>query len=76
MRHTHTINAYGLKAGGFRGVIRNEETGVITRSDLFPTLSAATFWAKTEAWEATNKQSKLAPLNRCGEYFANVWVAA
>lgn len=70
MEHVATVNAYELKSGGFRGVALVD--GVRHASELFDTLSAATYWAKQKAWDLCGPV-RYAPLRRRGEYLANCW---
>lgn len=79
--HIATIAAYPIKdelGGGFRGVYLHRETKNRIASDVLPTLEAARFWAKTEAWNRHSAEPgySVAALRRRGEYQANVWVAA
>lgn len=76
MQHAYTIAAYKIQDSGFRGVILNRETKERIASEVLPTLSAATFWAKKSAFEKLGETPfTLAPLRIRGEYRANVWVA-
>lgn len=76
-KHIATIAAYPLKNGGFRGVMLNRETRERVASDIFETLEAARFWAKSQAHAAYDEDGYvLAPIRRRGEYLANVWIAA
>ena len=73
--HIATIAAYPIKeelGGGFRGVFKNVGEDRVP-SDRFDTLEEAKFWAQNKAWELYNG-CRFAPLNKKGEYQANVWV--
>lgn len=72
VKHIATVAAYPLKDGGFRGAIINRETKARSQSDVCDTLEAAIYWAKKEAFAYNG--SRLAPLRRKGEYYANVWI--
>ena len=74
--HSHSIAAYPLKDGGFRGAILNRATRERKASEVLPTLEAAKFWAKTAAFEAlAGTPFTLAALRIKGEYQANGWIA-
>ena len=74
--HSHSIAAYPIKTGGFRGAILNRATKERKASEVLPTLEAARFWAKTAAFEAlAGKPFTFAPIRLKGEYQANVWIA-
>lgn len=75
--HIATVAAYPIKeelGGGFRGVYKAVGSERVP-SDRFDTLEEAKFWAKSEAWKL-HEGCRFAPLNRRGEYQANVWVDA
>lgn len=78
-RHVSTILAYPIKVelgGGYRGVFFVHSTKERRTSEVFQTLEAARFWAKSQAEHAyADVGYSLAPLRRRGEYRANVWVA-
>lgn len=76
IEHVATIAGYPIKdelGGGFRGVYLNRVTRNRIQSDVLSTLSAAKFWAQTEAHRHHEIQN-IAQLNRRGEYQANIWV--
>lgn len=77
--HAATICAYPIKdelGGGFRGVYFDRATKERFASDVYFDLEAARHWAKMEAHKRHEAQGyNLAPLNRRGEYQANVWTA-
>lgn len=75
--HIATIAAYPIKeelGGGFRGVFKKigEDR---EPSERFETLERAKFWAQDKAWKLYTG-CRFAPLNKKGEYQANVWVDA
>lgn len=72
-RHVATAMAYELKAGGFIGGVRHQETKEVW-SEKFATLDAARNFAKNKSWELF-PGCRLAAIRRKGEYFANVWVS-
>jgi len=75
--HVATIAAYPIKdelGGGFRGVYK-PVGGERVPSERFETLEEAKFWAKNEAWKL-HTGCRYAPLNRRGEYLANIWIDA
>ena len=73
--HSHSIAAYPIKTGGFRGVILNRATKERKASEVLETLEAAKFWAKTAAFEAlAGTPFTLAAYRLKGEYQANVWI--
>jgi hypothetical protein len=74
--HSHSIAAYPIKTGGFRGVILNRATRERKASEVLSTLEAARFWAKTAAFEAlAGTPFTFAAIRIKGEYQANVWIA-
>ena len=69
--HVATVNAFANKFGTFTGAVRIEATGEIRR-ERFATFDEARNFVRTWAWEAFGPVS-YAPMQRKGEYLANVW---